>query len=97
MDVVGVTRPPPTAELKPMSEEGPTAPPPGAAPPAPEAAEAARESCASEEPPRFRFCRDPIPRAVAELACDPYNEKGFDDEELINCPETLLSTAKAFQ
>ena len=52
---VGVIRPPPTAELKPMV--------PGFATWELGEAEgmAARDNCASEEPDRFKFCNEPIP------------------------------------
>ena len=57
-DEVGVIRPPPTAELKPMSDGLP--PLPGARE-LWEAATAARDNCAKEEPLRFKFCKEPIP------------------------------------
>ena len=56
-DEVGVIRPPPTAELKPMRDGLPL---PGAR----ElwfATTAARDNCTSEEPLRFKFCNEPIP------------------------------------
>ena len=51
---VGVTRPPPTVELNPISDELTTDD---------ELCEAtaARDNCAKEEPLRFKFCNEPMP------------------------------------
>ena len=56
-DEVGVTLPPPTAELKPIKDGFPL---PGAVELC-DAATAARDNCARDEPLRFRFCKEPIP------------------------------------
>ena len=62
-DEVGVIRPPPTAELKPIRDGLPL---PGAR----ElwfATTAARDNCTSEEPLRFKFCNEPIPENNQKL------------------------------
>ena len=63
-DEVGVTLPPPTAELKPIKDGFPL---PGAVELC-DAATAARDNCAKDEPAlRFRFCREPIPKGEPRL------------------------------
>jgi hypothetical protein len=76
-DDVGVTRPPPTVELNPMSDELTTED---------ELcdATAALDSCANEEPLLFRFCSEPIPMGDPVFPGVPYTENGLLEEELIN-------------
>ena len=56
-DEVGVIRPPPTAELKPIRDGLPL---PGAKELC-DGRRAAWDNCAREEPLRFKFCNEPIP------------------------------------
>lgn len=74
---VGVTRPPPTVELNPISDELTTDD---------ELCEAtaARDNCAKEEPLRFKFCNEPMPNGDPVLPGVPYTENGLFEEELIN-------------
>ena len=57
-DEVGVIRPPPTAELKPIRDGLPL---PGAKELC-DGRRAAWDNCAREEPLRFKFCNEPIPK-----------------------------------
>ena len=67
-EVVGVTRPPPTAELKPIRDGFPL---PGAKELCDDVI-AARDSCARDEPDRFKFCKEPIPAKKVRVVFSRY-------------------------